>query len=60
VTERHLESAGRYKEAAASCDSALALLDVMPASKRGNGAWKKQVETVSQRKANNLARAGAN
>jgi predicted Zn-dependent protease len=55
-----LESAGRYKEAAASCDSALALLDVMPASKRGNGAWKKQVETVSQRKANNLARAGAN
>lgn len=55
-----LESAGRYKEAAASCDNALALLDVMPAAKKSNAAWKKQVETVSQRKAKNLVRAGAN
>jgi predicted Zn-dependent protease len=55
-----LESAGRFKEAAASCDSALALLDVMPASRKSGAAWKEQFETVSQRKVRNLARAGAN
>jgi len=55
-----LESAGRYKEAAASCDSAIALLEVMPAAKKASAAWKAQVGTVSQRKAKNLARAGAN
>lgn len=55
-----LESAGRFKEAAASCDSALALLDAMPASRKTGTAWKEQFQTVSQRKAKNLARAGAN
>jgi tetratricopeptide (TPR) repeat protein len=55
-----LESAGRFKEAAASCDAALALLDVMPASRKSGAAWKGQFEMASQRKAKNLARAGAN
>ena len=52
-----LESAGRFKEAAAACDSALALLDVMSASRKSAPAWKDQFEMVSQRKAKNLARA---
>ncbi|MCW1921480.1 tetratricopeptide repeat protein [Luteolibacter arcticus] len=52
-----LESAGRFKDAAASCDSALALLDVMPASRKAGMAWKEQREMVSQRKAKNLVRA---
>ncbi|RYD66723.1 MAG: tetratricopeptide repeat protein, partial [Verrucomicrobiaceae bacterium] len=55
-----LENAGRYKEAAAACDNALALLDVMPAAKKASATWKRQLETVSQRKAENLTRAGAN
>jgi predicted Zn-dependent protease len=54
-----LERAARFKEAAASCDSALALLDVMPASRKSGAAWKEQFQTVSQRKAKNLARAEA-
>ncbi|MEK7950377.1 tetratricopeptide repeat protein [Luteolibacter soli] len=53
-----LESAGRFKEAAAACDSALALLDVMPTSRKTTTAWKEQFETVSQRKAKDLERAG--
>jgi predicted Zn-dependent protease len=54
-----LESAGRFKEAAASCDSALALLAVMPASRKSGAAWRDQFETVSRRKVKNLARAEA-
>lgn len=55
-----LESAGRFKEAAASCDSALALLDIMPTWRKADAAWKQQFEMVSQRKAKNLVRVGAN
>jgi len=53
-----LESAGRFKEAAESCDSALALLEIMPASRKSGVAWKEQFDTVTQRKAKNLAQAG--
>jgi len=55
-----LESAGRFKDAAASCDSALALLDIMPVARKTDAAWKQQFEAVSLRKEKNLAQAATN
>lgn len=52
-----LEKAGRFKEAAAACDSALALLDMLPASRKQSDGYKRQFEAVSKRKAEDLEKA---
>lgn len=51
-----LEAAGRFTEAAASCDAALALLDVLPAARKKSPSYTAQWEAVSRRKADNLAK----
>ncbi|MCW1883354.1 hypothetical protein OKA04_01345 [Luteolibacter flavescens] len=55
-----LEKAGRFKEASESCDSALALMQAMPASRKTGPAWKAQFEAVNQRKVKNIERAATN
>lgn len=52
-----LEKAGRHPEAAAACDSALALLDLAPPARRKTAAFKEQFDAVGQRKSENLAKA---
>jgi predicted Zn-dependent protease len=53
-----LEKAGRFQEAAAACDAALALLDILPASRKLSDGYRRQFEAVTKRKAENLERAG--
>lgn len=52
-----LEKAGRFQEAAVSCDTAIALLDALPGSRKKSAAYKTQLEAVSKRKAENQQRA---
>ena len=52
-----LEQAGRYQEAAAACDSALALLDVLPPSRKKGDLYQQRFDAVAKRKAGNLALA---
>ena len=51
-----LENAGRYPEAAAACDSALALLDILPDKRKQGTAYREQLEAITRRKAGNLGR----
>lgn len=51
-----LEKAGRYAEAAAACDSALALMDTLPASRKKAGAFQKRFDEIAARKEQNLAK----
>ena len=51
-----LEKAGRYREAAASYDSALALLNAMPAARRSTDSHGERFDTISRRKADCLTR----
>jgi hypothetical protein len=53
-----LEKAGRFQEAAESCDTAIALLEALPGSRRRTPYYKEQFEAVSKRKAENRQRAG--
>lgn len=49
-----LEKAGRYAEAAAACDSALALMDTLPASRKKAEAFKVRFDEIALRKQANL------
>jgi predicted Zn-dependent protease len=51
-----LENAGRLQEAATACNDALALLDALPAKRKQSEAYREQLETITKRKAENLAR----
>lgn len=51
-----LEKAGRYDEAAAACDSALALMDALPASRKKADAFKTRFDEIAMRKQANLDR----
>lgn len=51
-----LEKASRFGEAAESCDSALALMEALPASRKKNAAYQQQLEVITKRKAENLGR----
>lgn len=51
-----LEKAGRYAAAAAACDSALALMDTLPASRKKAGTFKKRFDEIAARKEQNLAK----
>lgn len=51
-----LERAGRFKEAAAACDDALAMLDILPAVRKQSDGFRQQFEAVSQRKAEDLGK----
>ena len=53
-----LENAGRYREAAAACGDALALLDALPARRKTGTAYAGRVEALAKRRQDNLARAG--
>lgn len=53
-----LEKAGRFQEAVAACDSALALLDALPASRKNRPAYREQSDAVTKRKAENMAKPG--
>lgn len=50
------EKAGRYPEAAASYDSALALLNAMPASRKSDDSYRGRFEIIAKRKAECLAK----
>jgi predicted Zn-dependent protease len=51
-----LEMAGRFKEAAAACDTALALLEASPAARKGGDAHRERVAAIARRKTGLLAR----
>lgn len=51
-----LEKAGRYREAASSYDSALALLNAMPASRKSADSYDDRFESISKRKADCLTK----
>ncbi|MES2439171.1 MAG: tetratricopeptide repeat protein [Verrucomicrobiota bacterium] len=51
-----LEKAGRHAEAAAACDSALALLDMLPANRKKAGTFQKRFNEIATRKEQNLAK----
>lgn len=51
-----LEKAGRYHEAAASYDSALALLNAMPASRKSADSYGERFDIISKRKADCLTK----
>lgn len=53
-----LEKAGRPDQAADACDSAIALLDLAPASRKKTEAFQQELEAVVIRKAANDAKAG--
>ncbi|QJE98417.1 tetratricopeptide repeat protein [Luteolibacter luteus] len=52
-----LEKAGRFEDAAESCDTAVALLEALPSSRKRTPFYKAQFEAVSKRKAENQERA---
>lgn len=54
-----LEKAGRFKEAAAACDSALALLEMLPSARKKSDAYQRQFEAVAKRKAEDLEKAAS-
>lgn len=54
-----LESAGRFQDAARSCDTAIALLEALPGSRKKSAAYKTQMELISKRKAENQQRSAA-
>jgi predicted Zn-dependent protease len=54
-----LEKAGRHQEAAAACDSALALLDLLPANSKKSPDYKSRVQETTRRKEANLAKVPA-
>lgn len=54
-----LESAGRFQDAAESCDTAIALLEALPGSRKKSAAYKTQMELISKRKAENQQRSTA-
>lgn len=51
-----LEKAARYQEAAAACDSALALLDLLPANSKKSPDYATRVQETTRRKEANLAK----
>jgi hypothetical protein len=53
-----LEKAGRHREAAESCDSALALLEALPGNRKKNAPYQEQVAAITKRKTDNLKKAG--
>jgi tetratricopeptide (TPR) repeat protein len=53
-----LEKAGRFSEAASACDSALALLDALPSSRKRGEAYQQHVDLVTTKKAENERKAG--
>ena len=53
-----LAKAGRFREAASACDSALALLDALPSSRKRGEAYQQYVALVTARKAENERMAG--
>ncbi len=54
-----LEKAGRHQEAAAACDSALALLALLPAKSKKNPDYATRVQETTRRKEANLAKVPA-
>ena len=54
-----LEKANRFREAAQACDSALALLDALPATRKRSDAFQQQFAAMAQRKAANLQKLGS-
>ncbi|WP_367872015.1 tetratricopeptide repeat protein [Luteolibacter sp. Populi] len=54
-----LEKAERFKEAADACDSALALMDALPATRKRSDAFQQQFAAMAKRKAANLEKPGS-
>lgn len=54
-----LEQAGRYQDAATACDSALALLDLLPVKSKNSPDFKARMEEITRRKEMNSSRAPA-
>lgn len=52
-----LENAGRFHEASASCDTAIALLEALPGNRKRSAAYKTQMDLISKRKADNQQRS---
>lgn len=52
-----LEKAARFAEAAAACDSALALLEALPSSRKRGKDYQQRVAVVTSRKAENKLKA---
>lgn len=52
-----LAKANRFAEAASACDSALALLDALPSSRKRGDAYRHHVELVASRKTENERKA---
>lgn len=50
-----LEKAGRHPEAAAACDSALALLDLLPSARKQAPAFQSRFQEITRRKQTNLS-----
>ncbi len=54
-----LEKAGRFREAADACDSALALMDLLPANRKKIPEFKSRFEEITTRKKADSAKAAA-